>query len=129
MRGLPPNGFTFTPTTFTLASGATQTAGVAVTVTDDAPTGPYTGLLSASIVDVADPDQSAPVRVGASAATRLQLDVASRPFAGRIGEDVSRWLDDTTPWGQAAAVAVALAVGDVLLSRRFRVRVERLPRT
>lgn len=118
----------FSPATFTLASGDEQLVTVELVLPVGAPHGTYTGLIAAQIMTVDSGTGVSGARVGAAAATRLEFRVVASSWLAGLMTALRRWLAETSPWSGVAAGTALAAFALWMLSRRFHLRLERVPR-
>jgi hypothetical protein len=121
-RPAPANWFTFSPSQFTLAPGATQPVRITLDIPTDAQADDYAALLQAQIAPAGEGAQ-----IGAAAATQLAFTVEPSTLLEawllRGRTVIERW----SPWSYLLPAFVVLAAGGSWLRRRFRVglRIER----
>lgn len=122
-RRPPPEWFTFSPSRFTLAPGASQPVRVTLDIPVNARPDDYAALLHAQIA----PD-GVGGQVGAAAASQLTFTVKPSTYLEAWFVRARAEMDKRSPWSYRLPLVLVGAGGLWWLGRRFRFRIERRAR-
>jgi hypothetical protein len=115
-----PDWFRFEPQAFDLDPGESQAVSIRLNVDDGAEPGDYFALIEAHPIQ-----SEAGVTVGVAAATKLFFEVEPSNFFELWRLRIAQFFDDNSPYSVVLPPVLAGILLLYLLSRRFRLRVER----
>jgi hypothetical protein len=110
----------FSPASFSLAPGATQTVAMRLVIPADASPGSYMGYLKSQLV----PSASA-VSIGPAAAAKLTFTIAPSGVVDGLVSAVRGFLAATAPWPIVLLALLAVLIVVRMARRRWSFRVER----
>jgi len=115
-----PGWFRFEPQAFDLDPGQSETVSIALNVGDGAEPGDYFALIEAHPIQA-----ESGVTVGVAAATKLYFEVKPSNVFELWRLRVAHFFEDTGPYSIVIPPIVAGLILLTILSRRFRLRIER----
>ena len=117
-----PDWFRFDPQAFDLDPGQSQPVNIALNVDDGAKPGDYFALIEAHPIQA-----DSGVTIGVAAATKLSFHVKPSSTLELWRLRIAQFFDDNSPFSVVIPPALAGLLLLYLISRRFRLRIERRP--
>ncbi|MBI2780294.1 MAG: hypothetical protein HYX55_00670 [Chloroflexi bacterium] len=117
----PASWFTFTPSSFSLESGAARPVDARLTIPTDAESGDYEALIGPQIVS-----DGTGASVGAGAAARLSFTVEPSSALDALLRKLSRFIAEN-PWVLVVGALALLLLIMWFLRRRFSISIARRP--
>ncbi len=115
-----PGWFRFEPQAFDLDPGESQTVSIGLDIGDGADPGDYFALIEAHPIQA-----DTGVTVGVAAATKLSFEIEPSSFFELWRLRIANFFEDTSPFSVVLPPVFAGVLLLYLLSRRFRLRIER----